>query len=433
MKTIYFRPSAVQLSLIFTVTASSPVEFYLGDIEAASARSERRIPDIHATPSTSLSDQSILYSPNLSSIIRSTTNVLAPYPQNTPINRPIFILSIDGGGSRGRVATTQLRYVGMQLEAKYNLQIPRVFDIVAGTSTGGIIGAGLCMPQSDGMTPKYSIQEIDELYSPENARTIFSASIWHKIRTLGGICGTKYQAHGIDHMLNEKFGSTWLSESITNLLISSLNIDTQEVFTFRRDMARETPTMDYRLADVCRATSAAPTYFPSVLIRDRSMQSHTFIDGGVRKNNPSSLALDWAHEIYPDAPGYIMLSLGTGTKLTDNGGWERLAHAGPIGWAKPLISIMMEGSSSLAHKYVTASLQPRTILGHRVKQYFRTQIHIPRVLSALDTTNSIAMAQLRALADPLSNTQIRTTLDEFIDTVGLFFPRVQGLNQYRDS
>lgn len=351
--------------------------------------------------------------------------VLAPYPKRRTPNRPIFILSLDGGGSRGCVLTEQLCYLESQIRRRLNLPLVRIFDIVAGTSTGGLIATGLVKPAEDRITPFYTVRDIDALYTPANARRIFSASRWHNFRTWGGIWGPKYQEFGIESLLDEIAGSTWLSECVTNTLITAVNMDTSEEYCFRSDHARLSPNMNFQLKKVGRATSAAPTFFRPALIRDQERNPHSFVDGGIRYNNPSGLALDMAEEIYPGAPGYILLSLGTGMKVVGGHGYESLRDSGKIGWARPLIEMMMYGSSVATDRSVSRRLRPKMIREALTRQYYRTQLLLPERLSAMDTVNANTLNELRTMADPLSNIEIQTTLDSFIETVTRHFPRVE--------
>lgn len=363
----------------------------------------------------------------VSRMITSTTHVLAPYPRGRTPNRPIFILAIDGGGIRGCIPSEQLCYLDNILRSRHNLTLARIFDVISGTSTGGLIAAALGMSKSDGVTPAMTMAEIDGFYTAENSSRIFSSTAWHRFRTWGGIWGPRYQPLGLEDLLRENMGDAWLSQTTTNVQVTAVNMDTDEIYTFRRDQARESAAMDFRLADICRATSAAPTFFPGAMIRDRERSPHAFIDGGVRKNNPAGLALDLAEELYPRAPAYILLSLGTGEKPTGEHGFEETADSGKLGWARPLIDIMMYGSSRDTHTDVSRRLPPRVIGDRITLQYQRTQVLLPEGLSAMDTTDPTTIRRLRELGNPIHNREIRTTLDNFADTVGRFFPTVATL------
>lgn len=373
---------------------------------------------------TSLFEDDATPTATLRHMMTPASHVLAPYPKHRRPNRPIFILSIDGGGIRGCIPAVQLCYLSSIIEARHNLNLPRVFDVIAGTSTGGLIAAALSMAKADGITPAMTVPEISAFYTAENASRIFSASRWHKFWTWGGVWGSRYEPEGLEGLLRTHLGDAWLSQGLTNTLVTAVNMDTDEVYTFSRHQARETPSMDFRLADICRATSAAPTFFPGAMILDRERSPHAFIDGGVRKNNPAGLALDLAEDLYPEAPAYILLSLGTGEKVAGEHGYEQTASAGKLGWARPLIDIMMYGSSRDTDFDMARRLPPKMVADVATTQYYRTQPLLPRELSAMDATDPETIARLRALGDPTHNREIRVTLDHFAETVGRYFPRL---------
>ena len=84
------------------------------------------------------------------------------------------ILAIDGGGIRGIIPATVL----MEIERQTGKQIADLFDLIAGTSTGGILAVGLAKPGHDGR-PEYAAADLRELYIQE-ATTIFPQSFWTK-------------------------------------------------------------------------------------------------------------------------------------------------------------------------------------------------------------------------------------------------------------
>ena len=95
--------------------------------------------------------------------------------------RTIRVLSIDGGGIRGIIPALMLG----EIERRTNKPIAELFDLIAGTSTGGILALGLTVPGPDGK-PKYCADELVQLYKEEGPR-IFHRPTWHRIRSVGGV------------------------------------------------------------------------------------------------------------------------------------------------------------------------------------------------------------------------------------------------------
>src|SRR5260370_38873170 len=94
-----------------------------------------------------------------------------------------------------------------------------VFELMAGTSTGGIIALALAMPEENSRKPKYTGAELVNLYEKYGEK-IFSPSLWHTIKSVGGLNGPKYEPHGIESVLSEYFGDVPLRDVLTGDLVS---------------------------------------------------------------------------------------------------------------------------------------------------------------------------------------------------------------------
>ena len=130
------------------------------------------------------------------------------------------VLCIDGGGIRGIIPAVILAYIEQQMKclieerlcndkAAHQLRIANFFDLIAGTSTGGIIALALTKPGDCKKRPKYTAETLVDLYMNEG-KNIFKRSISHRIRSGGGLLNKKYPAGGIQEVLEEYFGDTRL-------------------------------------------------------------------------------------------------------------------------------------------------------------------------------------------------------------------------------
>jgi patatin-like phospholipase/acyl hydrolase len=215
----------------------------------------------------------------------------------------VKILSIDGGGMRGIVPAMVLA----KIEEMTSKPICKLFDVISGTSTGGIISLILTRPSADNKDlPAYRAEELVDLYTL-NGKKIFSKDKLHMITSLNGILDEKYCSEGIESVLKAYLGTSKLSQCLTNVLIPTYDMEQRKPFFFKSWNAKNLNKKDYDfyMWQVARATSAAPTYFEpfklEMKIRD-SVNCYSLIDGGVFANNPAMCA-------YIDEKNCIMVQM----------------------------------------------------------------------------------------------------------------------------
>ena len=301
--------------------------------------------------------------------------------------KSVRILSIDGGGIRGILPAMLLAW----LERKTGQPVSQLFDLIAGTSTGGILALGLVRPNGDGR-PAYSAEEMAELYVREGNR-IFASNLWHKLRSLGSIGDQKYPAHGMEEVLQRYFGETRLSNALTSTLVPSYEIERRIPFFFKSRNAQSQPTHDFPMWQVARATSAAPTYFEPARIEAAHEGDYwALIDGGVFANNPAACALVEGRTQFPEAGGFVVCSLGTGT-LTRPISYDDARHWGVARWAKPVLNIVLDSVSE------TVDYQLNQLLP--AGSYYRFQSSLQRGSEQMDETSASHIRGLRLLGEKL--------------------------------
>src|SRR5919197_214120 len=215
------------------------------------------------------------------------------------------ILAIDGGGIRGVIPATVLT----EIETRMGKRTAELFDLVAGTSTGGILALGLFKPDGNGR-PQYAASELSALYEREGPR-IFDRSPWHTFVSLGSLADEKYPADGIEAVLKEYFGDARLKDAVTETLVTSYELESRQPWFFARHKAIEDPAAnDFPMRFVARATSAAPTYFEPEELPTTTPHGG-LIDGGVFANNPAMCAYVEMKKLRPEAD-VLVVSLGTG-------------------------------------------------------------------------------------------------------------------------
>jgi uncharacterized protein len=324
------------------------------------------------------------------------------------------ILSVDGGGIRGIIPGQILVALEDKLKkatSNENTRIADHFDLIAGTSTGGILTcAYLCPDQLNPTRPKFNAQEVVNLYL-ERGDEIFNIPLKHKIRTAGGTLDEKYPVEELENALNDYFGETKLSQLLKPCLISSYDIKRRQAHFFTQHDAVKNEGWNYYVKDVARATSAAPTYFECSKIKSDTNISYPLIDGGVCVNNPALCAYAEVYNKFKTtAKEMAILSLGTGfEKKAYN--YNQAKDWGLIGWVKPLINIMMSGASEVT------DYQLRQIFSAvgAPTQYLRINMEFPiGVSSEMDDAsheNLIALKELGTETAQIYGTQ----LDEFVN------------------
>src|SRR5919107_5615039 len=145
------------------------------------------------------------------------------------------VLCIDGGGIRGLIPALVLA----EIERRTGRRVVTMVDLVAGTSTGGILACALTRQGDDG-APRYGAAELADLYVQEGPK-IFDRSLVKKIRSLGGLIDERYDADGLDATLAQYLGDDPLSGALRDVLITAYDIERRAAFFFRSARARRDP------------------------------------------------------------------------------------------------------------------------------------------------------------------------------------------------
>ncbi|KAK2657419.1 hypothetical protein Ddye_010471 [Dipteronia dyeriana] len=293
----------------------------------------------------------------------------------------ITVLSIDGGGIRGIIPGTILAFLESKLQELDGpkARIADYFDIVAGTSTGGLVTTMITAPDKEGR-PMYAAKDINDFYFehlpkifPQYSRFNFVKAVTNFV---GELTGPKYDGKYLRQILNKHLRDLTLKETLTNVLIPAFDIKLLQPVLFSTNDAKESTLKNARLADVCIGTSAAPTFFPAHYFetKDESAgETRTFdlIDGGVAANNPTLMAISHATKDilkYKNRPildtrHMLVLSLGTGESKKE----QRYSAAKSSTWGMttwiyecgrtPIIDIFTDASSDIVDFHVSTLFQ----------------------------------------------------------------------------
>ena len=136
-----------------------------------------------------------------------------------PSLRPrMKVLSIDGGGIRGLIPALVLA----EIERRTGRRTAEMFDLIAGTSTGGILACGLTRRGEDGQ-PMHSAEELAELYMSEGPK-IFDRSLVKQVTSLGGLIDERYDDAGLNAALETYLGPARLKEVLCDVFITAYDI-----------------------------------------------------------------------------------------------------------------------------------------------------------------------------------------------------------------
>jgi predicted acylesterase/phospholipase RssA len=303
------------------------------------------------------------------------------------------VLSIDGGGIRGLIPAVVLTAI----EERCGRAIADMFDLVAGTSTGGILALALTCP-GEGGRPRFSARELIRLYE-EDGPKIFHRSPVRSVLTLGGFLDKRYSNTALKESLYGHLGDTRLSEALTPVVVTAYEIRRRDAFFFRSARATgEQPApqrpeaYDFPMAGVALATSAAPTYFEPVELESAAGESFALIDGGVFATNPGMCAYADLRRTGP-VGDVVFVSLGTGTQTAAHGIDPRRArHWGQLGWVRPVIDVIFDGVSD------AVEFELEQLLGER---YIRFQADLTKASEALDDASPGNLRRLREQGDEL--------------------------------
>ncbi|MEW5819632.1 MAG: patatin-like phospholipase family protein [Cyanobacteriota bacterium] len=269
----------------------------------------------------------------------------------------IRILSIDGGGIRGIIPAqilVKLESIIKEKTGNSDARLSDYFDLIAGTSTGGILACLYLTPDKEGKS-KFTAQKAADIYH-NFGDNIFENSIFQNIKSLGGITDEKYPAENLEKALELSFEDTKLSDLLRPCLITAYDIENRRAVLFTHPEAKkegQKDLPDYYIKDVARATTAAPSYFECAKISDVNNEEIALIDGGVFAGNPALCAYAESRGIFKRPGGFnekvtakdmVILSLGTGI-VKKPYPYQKAKDWGQIGWIKPVLDIFLTGQA----------------------------------------------------------------------------------------
>ncbi|XP_027772053.1 patatin-like protein 2 isoform X1 [Solanum pennellii] len=392
----------------------------------------------------------------------------------------ITILSIDGGGVRGIIPATILTFLESQLQELdgKNARIADYFDVIAGTSTGGLVTAMLTAPDEN-HRPLYAAKDITPFYL-EHCPKIFPQKKCGLFAPIGkmvqALIGPKYDGKYLHKVVKEKLKDICISNTITNVVIPTFDIkklqptifstyevhisysnnillsfsdsNCETIYIYILNMLllmqtkRSTCCCDAKLSDICISTSAAPTYLPAHYFKVEdskgNVKEHHLIDGGVAANNPGLIAIsEVSKEILKNNPDFfpikpmdygrfLVISLGTGAAKCEQK-YNSLMGAkwGIVDWlihkgSTPLVEVFTQSSADMVDYHNSVVFQAL----RSEDSYLRIQEdELIGTEASVDVATKKNLERLvkigeKLLKKPLSRVNLETGLSESIPKGG---------------
>ncbi|KAL3753898.1 hypothetical protein ACJRO7_001182 [Eucalyptus globulus] len=359
----------------------------------------------------------------------------------------ITILSIDGGGIRGIVPATILSFLESELQKLdgKDARLADYFDVIAGTSTAGLLTAMLTSPNEKNR-PMFAAKDIKDFYLQDGPK-IFpqdSCPLAPVAKMMKTLTGPKYDGNYLHSLVREKLGDIRLHQTLTRVVIPTFDIKRLQPTIFSTYQVKNKPSIDALLSDICIATSAAPTYFPAHYFKTKdhsgAVREFNLIDGGVAANNPTLVAIsEVMKEIIKGSPDFfpikpmdygrfLVISLGTGSaKSEEQYDAHEAAKWGIIGWltsggSTPLVNVVNQATADMVDLHLSVVFQAL----HSGKSYLRIQDDkLSGLTSSMDVATKKNMNDLVKVGEGLLKKPVsRVNLD-----TGIFEPLNQETNE----
>ena len=316
------------------------------------------------------------------------------------------ILSIDGGGIKGLYSAVVLAHI----EAEFDVKLADYFDMICGTSTGGLIALGLSSGKSAKELVSFYEQEGPTIFGHRNFFTTLLKQVTGTFEQI--LVGGKYGRRNLEAAITKVLGAdTLMSQAETLLCIPSFNLmkGYPRVFKFPHPEGNIHADKYGRMVDVALATTAAPTYFPIASIEDSY-----YIDGGVWSNNPTLCGIleTLRYFVGPaktligqnagkEFSSYSILSVGS---VQEQSAWSIKGRLGQkwrkrsfLNWQDKLFQTSLDGQAQFADNFASKLVNWTQAPGH----YHRIEspplsVEQHRIIG-LDKAGKASLSQLKTL------------------------------------
>jgi uncharacterized protein len=342
----------------------------------------------------------------------------SPEAMNTETRPKYKILSIDGGGIRGIIPALLLA----EIEKRTQKPIFSLFDLITGTSSGGILALGLTKPRltsdvSDNLpVAEYTAEDLLQLFLEYGVEIFYEPLFERLLGPLEDIfLHPKYPSESKEEIFRQYFGNAPLENNLKEVFVTSYDIEQRIPIFFTNQLEKQQIESKnfqklcggFSLLDAALATTATPTYFaPHRIVNPHNSGiAYTLIDGGVFANNPAHLAILEAQisskrkaQKVLNTEDILVVSLGTGS-LTSVYPYKEVKNWGLLQWGRPLLNIMFDGSSEVVAGELEQLFEPSD--KEAKSFYYRFQTLLDSELEEIDNTKLQNTRQLQAIAHRL--------------------------------
>ncbi|KZL28125.1 patatin-like phospholipase family protein [Pseudovibrio sp. Ad37] len=320
--------------------------------------------------------------------------------------RKRIILSIDGGGARGLIPIRLLRGLETKLyERGKSAPLCRYFDLICGTSSGGLIAAGLTAPNPDrdkSGQPAMTLRELQEFFEIE-ARELYMNNRRHwlprRIYHTFGQFNKGIQERPVEQAIKQHIGWSALSCSMTAILLTAYDLKNRRVVSMSNNT---TGRDDYYFWQAVRATTSSPSWFEPARVENLTTgDEEIMIDAAGFLSDPVLAAYAEARRHGWAPKDIIILSLGTGNPVEEKHSFNQAVNWGTSGWLSPeegtpLLSSYMHGQTASTGQYADVLFKDMPGI-----EYIRLNADLPHFGSDIYSVRPGEVLQLNRIADGL--------------------------------
>ncbi len=328
---------------------------------------------------------------------------------------------LPGGGARGVIPATVLR----EIEKIHKVNVLSQMNIGVATSTGSLLMA-MALARNPAGEYAYKLEDIKKA-ALESSPSIFRSSRLRNFTSLWGYRKAQYSRKNLDSILDHYLGGEHLdfstlhrpnpldpSRPLRHVMVTTYDVNRGSPYLFSSQNASEghqvadpnagssawyTPVttrsesatyFDFKLKDVVKASSAAPTKFKPVEIYSKENTRYTFVDGGVASNNPGSYLLQEIEKQGYNKDDWLIASFGTGRTFQPFNSQKRKGGVKDFRNIKGLINTMMAAQDDLAARELSTA-----------KYAFIFQPTLEPSRSSMDNTSESQLAYLSQVAEDI--------------------------------
>lgn len=316
--------------------------------------------------------------------------------QKVPPSGYVRILAIDGGGVRGLIPAIVIA----QLEKDLGISITKIFDIFIGNSAGGMLALILTKPDVSQQKPAFTASQVVDMIKDLSAKIFGGVQETTLDKTKATLSkaknliftGAQYSPEILEELTREMLETITISQALKPVFIATFDLNSESTQILSTPLAKRSKLFDFKMADIARATSAAPFYFPVHPLEFSINEKGTglkmqLVDGGIGSNNPTLIGLMDVSKEYCTVPAYEVLSLGTGTAKHHFEKQDMTRKGSPIMMLQPTIGGLMSAQSQNADEATKEFLNVLNSFSNRQKSnYTRLQVYLEEEDKKLDDT-----------------------------------------------